>query len=49
VDSIVITPGYGMAVAQAQKNVAELACPLRAKGKTVRLAIHPVAGRRLII
>lgn len=34
-----------MAVAQAQQNVAELARRLRAKGKTVRLAIHPVAGR----
>ncbi|WP_460274602.1 NAD(P)(+) transhydrogenase (Re/Si-specific) subunit beta [Celeribacter sp. ULVN23_4] len=44
-DSIVIVPGYGMAVAQAQQNVAELTSKLRAKGKNVRFAIHPVAGR----
>jgi len=44
-DSIVIIPGYGMAVAQAQSNVAELTRRLRAKGKNVRFAIHPVAGR----
>ncbi len=44
-DSIVIIPGYGMAVAQAQQNVAELTRRLRAKGKNVRFAIHPVAGR----
>ncbi|GGG64327.1 NAD(P) transhydrogenase subunit beta [Salipiger pallidus] len=44
-DSIVIVPGYGMAVAQAQQNVAELTRKLRAKGKEVRFAIHPVAGR----
>lgn len=44
-DSIVIIPGYGMAVAQAQQNVAELTRRLRAKGKEVRFAIHPVAGR----
>ncbi|UTS82629.1 NAD(P)(+) transhydrogenase (Re/Si-specific) subunit beta [Phaeobacter piscinae] len=44
-DSVVIIPGYGMAVAQAQQNVAELTRRLRAKGKTVRFAIHPVAGR----
>ena len=44
-DSIVIIPGYGMAVAQAQQGVAELTRKLRAKGKTVRFAIHPVAGR----
>ncbi|WP_028956071.1 NAD(P)(+) transhydrogenase (Re/Si-specific) subunit beta [Sulfitobacter sp. 20_GPM-1509m] len=44
-DSIVIIPGYGMAVAQAQQGVAELTRKLRAAGKTVRFAIHPVAGR----
>ncbi len=44
-DSIVIIPGYGMAVAQAQQGVAELTRKLRAKGKNVRFAIHPVAGR----
>ncbi|MBM9595353.1 NAD(P)(+) transhydrogenase (Re/Si-specific) subunit beta [Roseitranquillus sediminis] len=44
-DSVVIVPGYGMAVAQAQQSVSELTKRLRAKGKTVRFAIHPVAGR----
>ncbi|PPB81866.1 NAD(P) transhydrogenase subunit beta [Albidovulum inexpectatum] len=44
-DSIIIVPGYGMAVAQAQNSVAELTRKLRAKGKNVRFAIHPVAGR----
>ena len=44
-DSIVIVPGYGMAVAQAQQSVSELVRKLRAKGKQVRFAIHPVAGR----
>lgn len=44
-DSIVIIPGYGMAVAQAQQSVSELVRKLRAKGKNVRFAIHPVAGR----
>ena len=44
-DSVVIVPGYGMAVAQAQQTVAELTRKLRAQGKEVRFAIHPVAGR----
>jgi H+-translocating NAD(P) transhydrogenase subunit beta len=44
-DSVIIIPGYGMAVAQAQQSVSELVRKLRAKGKTVRFAIHPVAGR----
>ena len=44
-DSIVIIPGYGMAVAQAQQSVSELVRKLRAAGKEVRFAIHPVAGR----
>jgi NAD(P) transhydrogenase subunit beta len=44
-DSVVIIPGYGMAVAQAQSGVAELVRKLRAQGKNVRFAIHPVAGR----
>ena len=44
-DSVVIIPGYGMAVAQAQQSVSELTRRLRDKGKIVRFAIHPVAGR----
>ncbi len=43
--SVIITPGYGMAVAQAQHGVAELTRKLRANGTTVRFGIHPVAGR----
>ncbi len=43
--SVVITPGYGMAVAQAQYPVAELAQRLRERGIDVRFGIHPVAGR----
>ncbi|MGR6466838.1 NAD(P)(+) transhydrogenase (Re/Si-specific) subunit beta [Rhizobium sp. PAMB 3182] len=44
-DSIIIVPGYGMAVAQAQGAVSDLTRKLRASGKEVRFAIHPVAGR----
>ena len=44
-DSIIIVPGYGMAVAQAQSAVSELTSRLRAKKKNVRFGIHPVAGR----
>ena len=43
--SVVIAPGYGMAVAQAQYPVADLTAKLRAKGVDVRFGIHPVAGR----
>ncbi|MGH3506681.1 MAG: Re/Si-specific NAD(P)(+) transhydrogenase subunit beta [Nocardioidaceae bacterium] len=44
-DSVIITPGYGMAVAQAQHGVAELTRRLRERGVDVRFGIHPVAGR----
>ena len=43
--SVLIVPGYGMAVAQAQSAVSELTSRLRAKKKEVRFGIHPVAGR----
>jgi len=43
--SVVITPGYGMAVAQAQYPVADLTTKLRERGVDVRFGIHPVAGR----
>ncbi|WP_424446040.1 Re/Si-specific NAD(P)(+) transhydrogenase subunit beta [Microbacterium sp. CH-015] len=43
--SVIITPGYGMAVAQAQYPVADLTKRLRERGVTVRFGIHPVAGR----
>ncbi len=44
-DEIVIVPGYGMAVARAQFPIADMVEKLRKQGKTVRFAIHPVAGR----
>jgi NAD(P) transhydrogenase subunit beta len=44
-ESVIITPGYGMAVAQAQHGVAELTRVLRDRGVNVRFGIHPVAGR----
>jgi H+-translocating NAD(P) transhydrogenase subunit beta len=44
-ETVIITPGYGMAVAQAQYPVAELTRHLRDKGVDVRFGIHPVAGR----
>jgi len=43
--SVVIVPGYGMAVAKAQYPIHDLVQTLRKEGKTVRFAIHPVAGR----
>lgn len=43
--SVIITPGYGMAVAHAQNAVAEITSILRRQGITVRFGIHPVAGR----
>ena len=42
---MVIAPGYGMAVAKAQYPVADLTAKLRAMGKDVKFAVHPVAGR----
>ncbi|MFI2753399.1 Re/Si-specific NAD(P)(+) transhydrogenase subunit beta [Cellulomonas sp. P22] len=43
--SVIVTPGYGMAVAKAQYPVADLVQRLRAQGTTVRFGVHPVAGR----
>lgn len=43
--NIIITPGYGLAVAQAQFAIADIAKSLKAQGKNVRFGIHPVAGR----
>ena len=43
--NIVITPGYGLCVAQAQYPLAEIIKLLRSKGKNVRFGVHPVAGR----
>lgn len=43
--SVIITPGYGMAVAKAQYPVADLTAQLRAHGVNVRFGVHPVAGR----
>ncbi|MBW4536728.1 MAG: Re/Si-specific NAD(P)(+) transhydrogenase subunit beta [Pleurocapsa minor HA4230-MV1] len=43
--SVVIVPGYGMAVAQAQHSVSDITKILRKRGKEVRFGIHPVAGR----
>lgn len=44
-DSVMITPGYGLAVAHAQFAIADIAKKLKDEGKTVRFGIHPVAGR----
>jgi NAD(P) transhydrogenase subunit beta len=43
--SVIIVPGYGMAVAKAQHDIGQLVAILRKAGKTVRFCIHPVAGR----
>eukprot|EP00747_Dinoflagellata_sp_TGD_P154935 gnl/TRDRNA2_/TRDRNA2_177544_c1_seq10.p1 gnl/TRDRNA2_/TRDRNA2_177544_c1~~gnl/TRDRNA2_/TRDRNA2_177544_c1_seq10.p1 ORF type:complete len:1207 (+),score=256.64 gnl/TRDRNA2_/TRDRNA2_177544_c1_seq10:3-3623(+) len=44
-NTVIITPGYGLAVAKAQYNIAEICALLTEQGKRVRFAIHPVAGR----
>ncbi|MBB3007653.1 MULTISPECIES: Re/Si-specific NAD(P)(+) transhydrogenase subunit beta [Cupriavidus] len=44
-NEVIIVPGYGMAVAQAQGTISEIARRLRAQGVNVRFGIHPVAGR----
>jgi NAD/NADP transhydrogenase beta subunit len=43
--NVIITPGYGLAVAQAQFAIADIAKTLKAMGKNVRFGIHPVAGK----
>lgn len=43
--SVIIVPGYGLAVAKAQYAIADITRMLRAKGVNVRFGIHPVAGR----
>jgi NAD/NADP transhydrogenase beta subunit len=43
--NIIITPGYGLAVAQAQFAIADIVKKLNEQGKNVRFGIHPVAGR----
>lgn len=45
IKSVIVVPGYGMAAAQAQHSVRDLAEILKARGTTVKYAIHPVAGR----
>lgn len=44
-ESVIIVPGYGMAVAKAQYAISEMVAALRKKGIEVRFGIHPVAGR----
>jgi NAD(P) transhydrogenase subunit beta len=44
-ESVIVVPGYGLAVAQAQNPIADLMKELESQGKEVRFAIHPVAGR----
>lgn len=46
--NIIIVPGYGLCVAKAQYPIAELVDLLKKKGKHVRFAIHPVAGKLIV-